>query len=159
MGERLHADVLPGGHNAPQPMSVCLRPPVTSILSWLAGPALSPASHSPQAELSNSFNTPTDPKINIKIVWFFTEDIKLPPLIHVLYLLHTQCTQFYRALANALKPPDLLLSFHTTSSTSHSSPSLPSHPLQPVPFLPLIQSLLPFQSAAPLSPRHMQRQP
>lgn len=49
---RIHADVLPGGQSAPQPISVCLRPPVSSILSWQAGPALSPAAHPPQSELT-----------------------------------------------------------------------------------------------------------
>lgn len=53
--ERIHADVLPGGQSTPQPMSACLRPPVSSILSWLAGPALSPAAHPPQAELATLY--------------------------------------------------------------------------------------------------------
>lgn len=119
---RIPADVLPGGHSAPQPMSVCLRPPVSSILSWLAGPALSPAAHPPRAELATlDCNTWRQHKFYICSITTEEQSSTLPLLFYMLFfLLYPRCTQLVsicmkrtaRANASQTHWPSLIISNH-----------------------------------------------
>lgn len=67
--EGYHADVLPGGQSAPQPISVDLRPPLSSILPLLAGTALSLAAH-PHNLSSQQCAVTSDANINSTFALF-----------------------------------------------------------------------------------------
>lgn len=123
-------------------MSVCLRPPVSSILSWLAGPALSPAAHPPQAELTRLYNTTPEPDRDSvfallsqrnRIIYYLSCFMCCIVCLHYIHTAHSWCP----SVCNA--QPSLMLS----NLLTFSSFFIPSRP-HPIALFLILYPLLPF---------------